>query len=307
MSLSTTTDPSSSSSSSNFTRGLLDHLVEGTPDSFLVRDFLSPAEACSIQQRLEAEDSPLGALRNRSRVLAQSGCFQGEVRHAGTPDEAWPWLRCPSIDGQRVQRWSPCLLPLREKIAREFGCDGLNIVKLLGYSGPQIPMKPHADKIVDLKEGVPIFDYRLGATRTLVLKRKPLDAQGAPLEASATRRDLIELQIPHNTLLVIGWRTNLEWKHGIRADPEGDVAAGASYALIFRESVTYKHAATGRLFGPRTPYARAADLPAQPMAADPEAIADAELVRLFGVENSRPVTLELYRDYCNSRLPINSP
>lgn len=205
-------------------------------DSRLIPNFLDAIDYEAFQAEIDWRPMTIGG-----RELCRRGCFQG---HQGCPansgaelpqgrpqDNAVPWLRCPSIEGQDILPLTPTVQALLDKINERFQVQ-TNIVKIQRYDDGKAFIRAHSDKVLDLAPDVPIFNYRIGATRTLVMTHK-----------LTKERRLVPM--PHNSLFVIGPQTNREWLHGIEVEDMDE----PSISMIVRQSVTYKHA-DGTLTGP---------------------------------------------------------
>jgi hypothetical protein len=159
-------------------------------------------------------------------TLCRGGCFQS--RKVG---DAHFWLRCPSISADSIYPLSPTVSRLLNVINAIYGYD-FNIVKIQKYPTGSATIAQHADKIIDLVDGVPIAILRLGDTRTVSFKHKETG-------------EVQPVEMPHNTLMLIDWQTNQRWTHGVAPEPD----RGVSYSLVFRKSETLRFP-DGTLCGP---------------------------------------------------------
>lgn len=149
-------------------------------------------------------------------------------------------------------------------------------------------MQPHSDKILDLIDNVPIYNLRFGQTRIFRLINK-LDA-----------KNIIDIETPDNTLIILGLKTNNEFTHSVPvlASNKNDTP---SYSLIFRASATFKlNSKEGYLFGPRTIFKtrqeleeaiKSDTLPSRPLQSD--------LAPLFRIENTQPISNTFYKEFIN--------
>lgn len=204
-------------------------------DTYIIKNFMSDPD--DILERMK-EDVTWSKFHINGKELARDGCFQGDQHDGYTP-----WLRCPSIEGQTILPWSQSMLDIKETISKTFPTMNFNIGKIQKYNSGKITIGAHADKVLDLKVNVPILIARFGADRTCVLTHK-------------VTGETIRIPVPHNSLLVLGWKTNLEWKHSIEKDTS---IKDPSYSIVFRESVTFK-VPTNYVFGERTPFKTLNDL-----------------------------------------------
>lgn len=167
-----------------------------------------------------------------NKTLCRLGSFEGDQ----CKDTSAPWLRCPSIEKQKIYPWSPVICEIKDLIQKQFGVL-LNIAKIQEYKDGKAYITPHCDKILDLDTETPIFIARFGATRTCELIHK------------ISQKKLV-IDVPHDSLLVISYKANQEWLHGIPKDPS---VTEPSYSIVFRKSVTFK-TANDLVFGERTPF-----------------------------------------------------
>lgn len=245
-------------------------------DSFLIRNFLP--ENLSTVDCLEKEIQ-LNDFTISGKTLCRKGSFQGNV-----DAESTPWLRCPSIEGQTILPWTRMVLGIRDKIHETFGHD-MNICKIQRYEDGKACIAPHADKILDLDEKVPIYNVRFGETRTFLLTNK------------TDRKIKIPVSMPHNSLFILGWKTNNRWLHSV---PKQSIngPSRASWSVLFRKSVTRKHITSGHLFGPRTKYHCLDDLQKDILTGLlPFSDDGRELIRLYREENSRPINVQYLQQF----------
>ena len=108
----------------------------------------------------------------------------------------------------------------------------------------------HCDKTLDIKQNSIIVNYSLGATRTLTLRSKKDLLEN-------TARDIQKIELPHNSLFILGRETNREYTHGIRPDKRSErdkpsdskLYEGQRISLTFRNIATYRQLHNGKLFG----------------------------------------------------------
>lgn len=118
-----------------------------------------------------------------------------------------------------------------------------NIAKIQRYDNGNISIKSHSDKIIDLDPYTPIFILCIGEPITALLINKK------------TRKN-IKVKINHKDLLVISYKANLEWTHGIIKEPS---IVNKSYSIVFRKSITFL-SPFGYVFGSNTPFKTIKDL-----------------------------------------------
>ncbi len=87
--------------------------------------------------------------------------------------------------------------------------------------------------------------FYLGAARTMTLLNK---------RQYNIRQDI---KLPHNSLFVLGWKTNREWHHAIRPDkrtivqksPDESAFYGERISLTLRTVATFLNRRTGYMYG----------------------------------------------------------
>lgn len=243
---------------SNKARAVLD-------DSFIIHDFL---EAFCLEDLIK--EVTWGTFTIAGKTLCRQGCFQGDRDAQGCV----PWLRCPSIEAQEIHNWTPSVVSIRDRIEAQYGYR-TNIAKIQLYADGKSIIRPHADKIIDLAEGAPIYNVRFGDTRTFLLTNKETQEKTA-------------VPMPNNSLFILGPITNSKFLHSIPKESN----VGASYSIIFRQSVTFAEPQQKRLFGERTKYSTATEALTDPLY-------DTNmnnLIKCFALENKKVVTLDDYKE-----------
>ena len=242
-------------------------LIEGLPDSYLITKFIDLDVISALEREINFAGIPSVAGRPKA-------VFQADTYYLDNNGDSYYYLRCPSIIPDQLVGMVPTVDRIRNRLKELTGVR-CNIAKILKYQGTN-QLKNHADKIIDLKEESNIYTIRFGATRSLLLKNK-------------TTNQEIKVDIPHNSLFILGWKTNQEWTHGI---PKSD-NPGATYSIVLRESVTYLHKKTLKVWGPRTKYPSVTDLLEN--LTDPTVVPKPpEIYQRWREENLIPVELDHY-------------
>jgi hypothetical protein len=100
----------------------------------------------------------------------------------------------------------------------------------------------HADKTLDVLKGTNIVNVSFGALRRMRLKQKKSDNLNGIEE-----NNIQKIELPHNSVFVLGWETNRYFLHGIKPDKrsileksEAETAFnGERISLTFRTIATY--------------------------------------------------------------------
>lgn len=203
---------------------------------YLIENFLSKKESDTIINDIITY-SVFDKFTINNKNLCRTGCFEGDQYD----DETTPWLRCPSIEYQKIHQWSKPLGLIKNEIETKTGYN-TNIAKLQKYENENCFIGNHSDKIIDLDINTPIFIIRFGEQRTYKLVNKKT-------------KESILVNAPHNSLLIIDYKANLEWTHGIIKEEK---KLEPSYSIVYRKSVTYKY--KSYIFGERTPFKTKKDL-----------------------------------------------
>lgn len=235
--------------------------VEGTPDSYVIRDFFSKEFADSLGERLENELN--FELVKRPSKGKPKAIFQSEVI-----DGKLSYLRCPSIDPKLLTGFTPTISEVVRLFNANVGTQ-CNIAKILKYEGSN-KLKNHADKIIDLKENSNIHTLRFGAERPLLLISKLTGKE-------------IRLMLPHNSLFILGWYTNREWTHGIPSH-----STGTTYSIVLRTSISLLNSEELSVSSERSVSSH--------FLLDKEK--EVVLHHLWATENKKPVDISHYASLC---------
>ncbi|KAF5096892.1 hypothetical protein D0Z00_002629 [Geotrichum galactomycetum] len=125
----------------------------------------------------------------------------------------------------------------------------LNHVLVQHYRDGRDLITEHADKTLDVFPGSVVVNLSLGATRHLTLRTKDkraVTARGITQEQRLAQR----VELPHNSVFVLGLETNRCWVHGIRpARVQCGESDGGRISLTFRAIHTYETTDGRFLFG----------------------------------------------------------
>lgn len=96
------------------------------------------------------------------------------------------------------------------KFSKILGFSPFNHVLVQLYRNGHDHIKHHSDKTLDIINGSPIINVSFGCTRKLKLKSKFCDITG--------KKDIVDIDMKHNSMFVLGHRTNRFYTHGIKPD-----------------------------------------------------------------------------------------
>jgi hypothetical protein len=120
----------------------------------------------------------------------------------------------------------------------------LNHVLIQLYRSGHDFISEHSDKTLDIVKGSSIVNVSFGAQRTMRLRSKKSAKAGESSEADL--RETQRVAMPHNSMFVLGLKTNKKWLHGIMADKRLDSEkseAETAYSGM-RISLTFRHIGT---------------------------------------------------------------
>lgn len=211
----------------------------GSGDTFLILDALQiePSTFDDLLKEVEWQE-----MRHKGGRVPREISIQGSVVKEDE-DEIEPVYRHPADEQPKLVSWTPNVLKVKEQIEELVG-QKLNHALVQLYRDGRDFIGEHSDKTLDILMGSNIINYSVGASRTMVLKHK---------ETGVKQR----LILAHNSLLVMGWKTNREWMHAIRMDkrlhcekrPDELAFDERRISLTFRTIATFRNRRTGQLNG----------------------------------------------------------
>ncbi len=240
----------------------------GAGDSALWYGALSPALIEGAFEALREEISWQHML-HRGSAVPRLISIQGTQTEDGVPI-----YRHPADAQPELQPWTPTADKLRRAAGALLGQD-FNHALIQRYLDGRSYISHHADKTLDVARGSAIVNLSLGASRTMTLI--PKRAEDKP--------QVQRLELLHNSLFALGWKTNQRYLHGIKRDkrqpaekrPDELRFGGERISLTLRTIATFmRPEAPGKLHGQG-----AAKAPRQDSAAQ-EAL---RMLEAFGREN----------------------
>jgi len=226
----------------------------GAGDSVLFFDVLPERTANAAFKKLR-EETEWVVMRHKggavSRLIAAQGTCDAEK-------DMEPIYRHPADELPPTRQWTETPKVIKahvEKLARQ----QMNHALIQWYRGGSDHITPHTDKTIDIKRASSIVNVSIGAERVMVLREK----------GESGKRRIQRISLPHNSLFLMGWRTNREWLHGINKDnrpirvkSESEVAEqGHRISLTFRQIATYLHRSNNTLTGQGAPAPEATAAP----------------------------------------------
>ncbi|EGC45203.1 isochorismatase family [Histoplasma capsulatum var. duboisii H88] len=236
----------------------------GEGDSRIIYDLALPPKSFQLLR----EEVNWQKMYHLSGQVPRLVAVQGAVQ----PDNSVPIYRHPADESPPLFPFSKIVNNVRHVVEKHIG-HHLNHVLIQLYRDGQDRISEHSDKTLDIVRGSYICNVSFGAQRTMTLRTKSSAAKAAastgdtsdaadggdeetPKESS-TERQTQRIPLPHNSLFILGEKTNMRWLHAIRADkrpeseksPEELAYGGQRISLTFRHIGTFIHPESDTIWG----------------------------------------------------------
>jgi alkylated DNA repair dioxygenase AlkB len=225
-------------------------------DSRIIHDFFPSDFTHPTAPSTPLRDAIFTQLYNEvrwQRMLHQQGevprlvCCQGQFGEDGS----MPVYRHPTDQTLPLLHFSPKVQVIRKQAEKLVG-HPLNHVLIQMYRSGNDHISEHSDKTLDITKGSSIVNVSFGAQRTMRLRAKkaskPAD-EASPYSEEKTdtaERATQRVAMPHNSMFVLGLKSNERWLHGIMPDkrlPAERSEVETAYNGI-RISLTFRNIAT---------------------------------------------------------------
>ncbi|KAL4974074.1 hypothetical protein BDW66DRAFT_153236 [Aspergillus desertorum] len=159
------------------------------------------------------------------------------------PDGCIPIYRHPADESPPLEPFTSTVDQVRVLVERVLG-HPLNHALIQLYRDGQDRISEHSDKTLDIVRGSSICNVSLGAQRVMVLRQK------GSANVEGTARVTQRVPMPHESLFILGEKTNSGWLHGIKADKRQEREKSAEERAYGgqRISLTFRH--IGTFLGP---------------------------------------------------------
>lgn len=268
-----------------------DRIAEG--DSRIVYDLIPPDFCHPSDLSKPLADTIFQQLYDEvkwQKMLHQQGevprlvCCQGKFGDDGSK----PIYRHPADQTLPLLHFSPKVQYVRRQAEKLVG-HPLNHVLIQLYRNGNDYISEHSDKTLDIAKGSSIVNVSFGAQRTMRLRTKR-DSRANPENDQEPQRSTQRVPMPHNSLFVLGLRSNEKWLHGIMADKRLLVErsafetayAGARISLTFRHIATFLDARETVIWGQG---ATSKDARGAVDVVNGDAAEAERIIRAFGTEN----------------------
>ncbi|KAL4784777.1 hypothetical protein BJX76DRAFT_211788 [Aspergillus varians] len=216
--------------------------VIGEGDSRIIYDIDLPENAFELIRDEVAWQKMYHMSGQVPRLVAVQG------KHS--PDGSIPIYRHPADESPPLERFTSTVDQVRVIIENILG-HPLNHVLIQLYRDGQDRISEHSDKTLDIVRGSSICNVSLGAQRVMVLRQK-----GSENEEGSGRHSQ-RVPMPHESLFVLGEKTNTRWLHGIKPDKrqesekseEERAYGGQRISLTFRQIGTFVDPAGDTIWG----------------------------------------------------------
>jgi alkylated DNA repair dioxygenase AlkB len=267
----------------------IDAAVYGSNDSFLLLNILSDEEADEFFYAL-CNEIKWNTMRQNGKRVPRGISIQGTITIVDD-DEYEPLYRHPADEQPELLSWTATATKIQQRIEQVVKQE-FNHALIQSYRTSKDSIGEHSDKTLDIKFGSNIVNFSLGAARKMLLINK----------TNVHMRQ--ELKLPHNSLFVLGWRTNREWKHAIYPDRRSNIHkdsdelafCGQRISLTLRTVATYLNRRTGQIYGQGARYKTIDEL-----SHDNEQNTfdndDIDMVRAFSAENRQAMDFDWHAVY----------
>lgn len=219
-----------------------DATVLGSGDCFLLLNIFPEEIANELFTKLRDEIT-WNEMRQKGGRVPRDISIQGTLQEIND-DEYEPLYRHPADEQPALISWTPTARLIKERIEQVID-QTLNHALIQYYRDGKDFIGEHSDKTLDVLKESNIVNYSLGAARTMILKHKT--------KAGVKQR----FKLPHNSIFVLGWKTNREWFHSIRQDNRADrdkdpdelAFSSQRISLTLRTIATFRNRRTGQIFG----------------------------------------------------------
>mmetsp|Transcript_6176 Transcript_6176/g.10101 ORF Transcript_6176/g.10101 Transcript_6176/m.10101 type:complete len:345 (+) Transcript_6176:46-1080(+) len=225
----------------------------GSGDSMLFLDVLPP-ELVDESFDTMNDEIDWNIMNHKGSQVPRLISIQGQARDS---DGAHPLYRHPADQQPELVPFTP-LADRARVIIEELLQQPFNHALIQKYRNGRDNIGEHSDKTLDILRGSAIVNLSLGASRVMILKSKAdyVSRLEEPGQEIPTKRLYQKITLPHNSVFVLGWNSNMEFLHSIRADkrlPAEKPAAALAYneqriSLTFRTIATFIDA-SGRVTG----------------------------------------------------------
>lgn len=209
----------------------------GSGDSKIIHNVIgSPTINDTFNQMKEEVDWK--TMFHRSGQVPRLVAVQGEVEKNGDI----PIYRHPADESPPLLPFTPMVQKIRQQVVSVLK-QPFNHALIQLYRDGEDNISEHSDKTLDISRNTSIVNVSIGAERVMTLRTKK-SKHGTD---SPSMRQTQRINMPHNSIFVLGPQTNKEWLHGVRADKrpavektdEEKAFEGERISITFRQIGTF--------------------------------------------------------------------
>lgn len=211
-------------------------------DSYLITNVFDQSVADDCMRKLE-EEVKFGKMMMKGGPVPREICLQVD-KSIGIPIYRHPVDHHPPL-----YDWTLTVNKIKHKleIVTKLSTNHMLIQR---YNHGKEFISEHADKTLDIRKGTNIINMSFGATRTMILRPKKDTRTGKEGET-------LRIDLPHNSIFILGWKTNKKYLHSIRKDnreakfktKEELAFDGKRISLTCRDIATFYDPKTKKLTG----------------------------------------------------------
>lgn len=211
-------------------------------DSYLITNVFESDVADEYIKKL-TEEVKFGKMMVKGGVVPREICLQI------TKSNGIPIYRHPVDQHPPLYDCTPTIDIIRHEL-ENIADLSINHILIQRYNHGKEFISEHADKTLDIKKETNIINMSFGATRTMILRPKKDTRTGKEGET-------LRIDVPHNSIFILGWNTNKRYLHSIRKDNREDkfktkdelAYGGKRISLTCRDIATYYDPKTKKLTG----------------------------------------------------------
>jgi alkylated DNA repair dioxygenase AlkB len=247
--------------------------VIGEGDSTLVTNLLPLDQFPDLFEKLKSEIQ-WETMYHRGGEVPRLVAVEADV----SADGSFPLYRHPNDESPPVLPFSPTVAKIRDYAEREVG-HKLNHVLIQLYRDGSDHISEHSDKTLDIVQGSKIVNVSFGAQRTMTLRAKrssteweanhPHNTGGTHTPSSSVTslgsetpnpnhnpppaRPAQKIALQHNSMFVLGQRTNAAWLHAIRPDKRSPNLKSTAETAFNGQRISFTFRHIGTFLAPHFP------------------------------------------------------
>lgn len=217
--------------------------IEVLEDSYIVRNLLDDDIASVIYENLDSSVH-WQEMMHKGGAVPRLVAIESTKSIDGMGNIDGPIYRHP-VDEEPATRDFNCYTSLIAMKIQEIVKHPLNHSLIQKYRHGHDYISEHADKTLDISMNTFICNFTAGAARTMVFKSKCKYDRDGNEDINGVRK-IHRVQLTHNSLFLLGWRTNQMYTHSVQQDKRMDSLKSAE-ELAFggqRISLTYRSIGT---------------------------------------------------------------